>query len=194
MVNLYFIRHGITQWNIDKKMQGRTNIPLNAQGRDQISSYQLPETFRHFTWYTSPLLRARETADILGLNAATAHELIEMNWGTWEGHTLAQLREQDAQGVAENEAKGLDLMPPQGESPRDVAARVSQWVEQLDALGTDQDIGCVCHKGIIRAVYAQAAQWDMMSKAPDKLDYHCAQKICYHQGVWSIGELNISLK
>ena len=194
MINVYFIRHGKTQWNHEKKLQGRTNIPLNAEGREQISGYQLPLKMQHLSWFSSPLSRARETAEILGVNAATENHLIEMNWGTWEAKQLQQLQTSDPVGFANMEAKGIDLMPPEGESPRLVGERVTQWLEQLEALGTEQQLGCVSHKGVIRAVYALAAQWDMLSKAPDKLDYHCAQHFCYSAGKWTVGELNIALR
>jgi probable phosphoglycerate mutase len=193
MIHLYFIRHGKTQWNHDKKLQGRTNIPLNDEGIAQISAYQLPKSLQQLQWFCSPLIRARQTAELLGVNAATENHLIEMNWGTWEGQRLKQLQTDDPIGFAQAEAKGFDLTPPEGESPRLVSERVSQWVEQLDAMSANQQIGCVSHKGVIRAVYALATNWDMQSKAIDKIDFHCAQHFCFEDGKWSIGELNISL-
>ena len=193
MIHLYFIRHGQTQWNSEKKLQGRTNIPLNQCGREQISSYQLPAELQQLQWFSSPLLRARETAELLSVNAATENQLIEMNWGVWEGNTLQQLRSDDPEGFAHHEAQGIDLTPEGGESPRLVGERVSDWAEHLQALNSTQHLGCVSHKGVIRAVYALAANWDMQQKAPHKLDYHCAQHFCFDNGEWSIGELNIKL-
>jgi probable phosphoglycerate mutase len=193
MLHFYFIRHGQTQWNSQKKLQGRTNIPLNQQGREQIISYQLPAKLRALEWFSSPLLRARETAELLNLNAASETQIIEMNWGEWEGKTFVQLREDDPTGFANMEAQGLDIMPPGAESPRIVAERVSLWAQQLAAINTHQAIGCVSHKGVIRAIYAMAAQWDMLNKAPHKIDFHRAQHFCFENDQWSIGELNIDL-
>ncbi|MCJ8338296.1 MAG: histidine phosphatase family protein [Pseudomonadales bacterium] len=193
MIHLYFIRHGQTQWNSEKKLQGRTNIPLNQQGREQISGYQLPAQLQQLQWFSSPLLRARETAELLCVNAATENQLIEMNWGSWEGKTLQQLRSVDPESFATLEAQGIDLCPPEGESPRLVGERISDWAEHLQALNDTQQLGCVSHKGVIRAIYALAANWDMQHKAPHKLDYHCAQHFCFDHGHWSIGELNIKL-
>ncbi|MFT5706877.1 MAG: putative phosphoglycerate mutase [Oceanospirillaceae bacterium] len=194
MLNFYFIRHGQTQWNSEKKLQGRTNIPLNEQGIAQIQAYNLPERLQSLQWYSSPLLRARETADLLGINALSENQLIEMNWGDWEGKTLQQVQADDPLNFAQQEAKGLDLLPCHGESPRMVGTRMTQWAEQLIDMNANQNIGCVSHKGVIRAVYAMAAQWPMLKKAPHKLDFHCAQHICFSQGKWQLGELNIALK
>lgn len=193
MIHIYFIRHGQTQWNVEKRLQGRTDIPLNEAGRLQIAAYQLPESLLSIPWFTSPLLRAQQTANLLGVDADTEVALIEMSWGNWEGKTLGQLRQQDPLYVAEQESLGLDLRPVGGESPRLVAERVSDWIETLDVANVEQRIGCVSHKGIIRAIYASAVNWDMLGKAPHKLDFHCAQHFCFDRGYWSIGELNIQL-
>jgi probable phosphoglycerate mutase len=193
MLDFYFIRHGQTQWNSEKKLQGRTNIPLNQQGIEQISAYKLPAKFADFTWFCSPLLRARESAELLGVNAASENLLIEMNWGQWEGFTLKQLQQKDPIGFAQAEALGIDLMPADGESPRLVGERITQWAELLALTSPSQQLGCISHKGVIRAVYAMATHWDMKGKAADKLDYHCAQHFCFDGKKWSVGQLNIPL-
>ncbi|MDX2320195.1 MAG: histidine phosphatase family protein [Moritella sp.] len=193
MIHVYFIRHGQTQWNSEKRLQGRTDIPLNDAGRKQIIAYQLPASLLSLQWFHSPLLRAQQTAELLGIDSQVQAALIEMNWGSWEGKTLRQLREQDPVNIAKQEALGLDLRPEGGESPRLVAQRVSDWVALLEINNLEQRIGCVSHKGIIRAIYALATNWDMLAKAQHKMDYHCAQHFCFDRGRWSIGELNIGL-
>ena len=193
MIHVYFIRHGQTQWNCEKRLQGRTDIPLNDVGKTQISAYQLPEHLLTMPWFNSPLLRAQQTAELLGVNSQVEVALIEMNWGDWEGNTLQQLSSQDTIDYAKQEAMGLDLRPARGESQRLVAERVSDWVEALDITKVEQRIGCVSHKGNIRAIYACATNWNMLGKPPHKLDYHCAQHFCFEGGRWSIVELNIPL-
>lgn len=201
MIHVYFIRHGQTQWNCEKRLQGRTDIPLNDAGRAQISAYQLPVSLLALQWFHSPLLRTQQTAELLGVDSQVKAALIEMNWGDWEGKTLKQLRLDDTMNVAEQEARGLDLRPKGGESPRLVAERVSDWIETLNITNNvtnhitnvEQRIGCVSHKGVIRAIYANATNWDMLGKAQHKIDYHCAQHFCFYRGRWSIVELNIAL-
>ena len=194
MINVYFIRHGQTQWNSEKKLQGRTDIPLNAQGREQISAYRLNEQLLAASWFSSPLQRAQQTAAILGVTASIENAIVEMDWGTWEGQKLKEIQAADPDEFSRLEALGIDLMPPEAESPRIVGARVSNWVSQLSKRQEQStNIGCVSHKGVIRAIYALAANWDMKNKAEHKMDFHCAQHFCFEDGIWSIGELNIAL-
>ena len=199
MLDFYFIRHGQTQWNVDKKLQGRTDICLNQCGQEQIRNYQLPANLNDIQWFTSPLLRAVETAELLKVKAIVTPELIEMSWGEWEGWCIAQLRQDDSQNCAEQEVRGLDLTPPAGESPRIVGERVTNWARlreieyQQRSENTHHKLGCVTHKGVIRAIYALASGWNMQDKAPDKLDFHCCQHFTFQDGVWSIAELNIKL-
>jgi probable phosphoglycerate mutase len=84
---------------------------------------------------------------------------------------LAELRAADGAAFAENEARGLDLQPPGGESPRQVQDRLRPWLRRLAAAGADA--GAVTHKGVIRALLAQACDWPMLGKPPVKLDWQC---------------------
>lgn len=163
MINVFFIRHGQTQWNVDKQIQGHTDIPLNATGKKQISSVSIPTALTAVQWFTSPLQRATETAKLLHLSAEKAPALIEMNWGDWEGKKIAQLREELGEAFLQNEQRGLDLLPTHGESPRQVGHRLTEWVATLSQ-ETGTQYGAVCHKGVIRAVYALASGWDMKAK------------------------------
>jgi len=95
MTQIGFIRHGITDWNIEMKAQGHTDIPLNETGRRQ--AYALAERLKEEDWdliYSSDLSRAKETADIvsqaLGLSVKTDKRLREMNCGEIEGTTLEE--------------------------------------------------------------------------------------------------------
>ena len=87
---LYIIRHGKTDWNERHKLQGRTDVPLNAEGRKMAESAR--ETYRdvHFDiCFCSPLVRAKETAEILlrGRNVPILIDdrLAEMSFGSYEG-------------------------------------------------------------------------------------------------------------
>jgi probable phosphoglycerate mutase len=159
-MQILFLRHGITDWNIQKRLQGRADIPLAGVGREQVSNWVIPDGVNQ--WYVSPLQRTRETAELLGLdNFRNCPELIEMNWGEWEGETLGALRKQISSEMAVNESRGLDMRPPAGESPREVRERVHRWVISL----SPQDyIGAITHKGVIRAAISLATGWDMKSK------------------------------
>ncbi len=116
-------------------------------------------------WYTSPLRRATQTADLLGLtDVEVVPELVEMHWGEWEGEILKPLRRRLGARMRANEARGVDFCPPGGETPRQVQARLLRWLGRQAASGAD--IGAIVHQGIIRCAYALATGWDMRGESP----------------------------
>ena len=89
-MKLYIIRHGQTSWNKERKLQGRTDIPLNESGREVAELTR--EGFKDIPFdmaFTSPLKRARETAEIImsGRNVPVINDerIIEVNFGSYEG-------------------------------------------------------------------------------------------------------------
>ena len=87
---LYIIRHGKTDWNALQKLQGRTDIPLNEEGREMARAAAEEYKDIHFdVCYSSPLCRAVETAEILlegrDVPIITDDRLIEMSFGIYEG-------------------------------------------------------------------------------------------------------------
>ncbi len=198
MTPLVLIRHGATQWNLDRRMQGRADPPLAPEGRATVSAWRLPPELTgaqagNWTWLASPLARARETAALLRVAPVPVEPaLIEMDWGAWEGCRLAALRAEGGAAMAAAEARGLDFQPPGGESPRQVQARLRPLLERLAATG--RPVVAVTHKGVIRALYARASGWDMTGRAPEKLRDGCAQRFLLGPGgVLETDQLNVQL-
>jgi probable phosphoglycerate mutase len=149
-------------------MQGRADIGLSAAGRAEVARWRLPKGWQDARWLVSPLRRARETAALLGAPATLVEaRLIEMDWGAWEGVSAAGLRRTAAGELAREEARGLDLRPPGGESPREVMARLAALVADLAVDPTP--VVAVCHKGVIRAALALATGWQMDTRPPLRL-------------------------
>lgn len=169
MIMVYMLRHGQTRWNIDKKIQGHTDIPLLSDTVESLGSINLSPEYKAVSWYSSPLSRTRQTAKALGLEPIAVAELIEMNWGRWEGKTLAELRQQQRETMQIEEARGIDMTPTDGESPRQVAVRLDKWLTDLNPQSA---IGVVTHKGVIRAALTLACNWDMKDKPPVKIDWN----------------------
>jgi len=164
-VRLVLLRHGMTAWNLEKRIQGRIDQPLNAAGREQLRALNLPDDYLGDRWYCSPLRRAVESAELLDLHKVVIEPaLIEMDWGDWEGEVLKPLRKRIGEPMRANERRGIDFRPPGGESPRLVQARLQPWLRQIAASGVDS--GAVVHKGIIRCIYALACHWDMCGETP----------------------------
>lgn len=171
MTLLAMLRHGPTRWNAEGRIQGRTDVALSQEGIDEVRRWEIPAgDFIFDEWHISPLLRAVQTAQILGaVDLRIEPALAEMRWGAWEGRTLAEIRAADPAGVADIEARGLDFAPPGGESPRAVQARLRPWLARLARDHTP--VIAITHKGVIRALYAEASGWPMLGRPPDRLDW-----------------------
>ena len=148
MTMLYLVRHGETDWNRAHKIQGSTDIPLNALGREQAAaSGALLARRRWDAVYASPLSRAFETASIIaaeiGLPAPVAvPALVERNYGSAEGMTGEEI---DRRFPGDTEVPGR-------ETREQVADRVLPALHELAALHPHQRIVVVSHGGVIRTV------------------------------------------
>jgi len=193
MTMIGFIRHGLTEWNKEHRIQGLRDEPLSPEGRAALRGLGPPDRLARARWMVSPLMRAVETAELLGLDAIPEPLLVETDWGEWEGRTVHELRSADPEGMAENEQKGLDFRPPGGESPRDVQGRLIDWAEALPETGPGP-FGAVTHKGVIRAAVALALGWDMREPAPVKLKWTAAHILRVTKGgSFEPVELNVPL-
>lgn len=179
MTRLALLRHGPTEWNAARRLQGRADIPLSEQGREAVRSWRLPAPIRGFAWAASPLSRCVETAEILRRQLpepgplSLEPRLIEMDFGAWEGETLAALRLAHGAYMSELEGRGLDFHAPGGESPRAVQDRLRPWL--VETVASRKNVIAVTHKGVIRALYALATGWDMREKPEQRLRADAAQ-------------------
>ena len=164
---LGLLRHAETAWTVAGRIQGRIDVPLSAEGRAALANFRLPERCRRMQVVTSPLSRCTETAALIGAaDAPREPRLLEMDWGAWQGLVLADLRAELGDAMRENEDRGWDFRPAGGESPREVLARVRGWLREQA-----EPTLAVTHRGVIRAIYASAAGWDLRGPPPVKLDW-----------------------
>ncbi|QDI76963.1 histidine phosphatase family protein [Leisingera aquaemixtae] len=165
MIRLALLRHGHTAWNRAGRIQGRSDIPLDAQAREDLSGYALPAPWDTAELWSSPLVRAAETAELVaGRPPRTALELTEMNWGGWEGLHGLDLKADPASGFRDIEDWGWHYRPPGGESPAEVWARIAPWLH-----GLTRDAVAVCHIGIMRMILARAHGWNFDGPAPFRI-------------------------
>jgi len=172
MAVVALLRHGITKWNLEGRIQGSQDEPLSDAGKAKLCGLLLPQPYATWPAFVSPLRRARETAALLGIAAKVEPRLREMAWGAYEGRLLPELRA-EASAFAENEARALDFRPPDGESPREVQQRALLFL--ADIAKASENAVAVTHKGVIRALLAAAHGWPMLGKAPVKLQWDCLQ-------------------
>jgi len=162
MIHLGLIRHGHTSWNRAGRIQGRTDIPLDEEARTQLAKLRLPAPWDRAALVSSPLSRAVETAELIsGRTPVTRPELIEMDWGKWEGQKGIELLADPENGYRHIEDWGWDYRPPGGESPGDLRSRLASWVSSLTT-----DTVAVCHIGIMRVLMAQASGWNFAGPSP----------------------------
>ncbi len=162
MIRLAMLRHGHTPWNRMGRIQGRSDIALDIDARAELAAQSLPQGWEHADLVASPLERAWDTAErVAGRPATRVPNLIEMNWGDWEGLHGRDLKADPASGFKDIEDWGWDYCPPGGESPREVWDRLSPWLFALK-----QDTVAVCHIGIMRVILARAHGWDFAGPAP----------------------------
>jgi probable phosphoglycerate mutase len=197
-IQLALLRHGPTAWNRSRRIQGHTDEPLDDAGRAHVARWRLPESCVAPPWVTSPLLRCRETAALLAAShrhdgpVAIEPRLIEMSHGEWEGERLVDLRARLGDAMTLLEVRGLDYRAPGGESPREVQARLRPWLQQIAS--ENSDLLAVTHKGVLRALYAMAIDWDMTGKPPVKLRDDCLHLFAIaSDGKPAVERLNLSL-
>ncbi len=152
MVKFLFVRHGKTAYNEQHLLQGQTDIPLSETGRKEaeatrasLLSYQIDEI------YTSPLLRARETAEIIAkgrdIPVYVEPAIIEMNYGDLEGKCTYK------SGLGKLRRKYFTRFP-NGENYFDVASRIYPFLKSVEEKHKDENktILLVGHMGIFRVI------------------------------------------
>ena len=162
MVQLALIRHGHTSWNRAGRIQGRTDIELDDQARSELQGKCLPAPWDKAAIVASPLARAVETAQLIsGRVPEHIPDLIEMDWGDWEGKRGKDLLADPDCAYCDLESWGFDFYPPNGEAIQTVSDRVLGWAARLN-----QDTLAVCHIGVMRVLLAEATGWSFKGPAP----------------------------
>jgi len=192
-MRIAFVRHGPTAWNAAQRIQGRTDTPLSPEGRRVMAALLPPRGFETAWGYVSPLLRARETAELLGIEHPTVDaRLAEHDWGRWEGLTREEILARDGSDAFERAGRGLDFTPPGGERTSDLVARVRSFLD--DAAEVQRDAVAIAHRGILRSAYAIVTGWDMLTPMPEALDLSKALVLGLGRGAPIIAGLNEPLQ
>ena len=148
MTELYLVRHGETDWNRQRRIQGLTDIPLNDTGREQARATGVLLARRRWdAVFASPLIRARETASIIASELALpdptlVDALVERNYGAAEGLDWMQVESRFPRGIS----------VPGRESREQVGARVVPALIALAEQFSGQSLVIVSHGGAIRSV------------------------------------------
>ena len=160
---IYVIRHGQTDWNAQRRLQGQKDIPMNATGLEQARQNGitlqgiLGDRIDEFDFVASPLGRTRATMEIIRtamglppLAYRTDPRLVEISFGDWEGSTLKELKATQRARVQERNASKWDFIPPgdDAESYEILSWRTGSWLNSVD-----RPTVCVTHGGVIRTLF-----------------------------------------
>jgi probable phosphoglycerate mutase len=151
MATLVFVRHGITDWNLEARFQGQMDIPLNAAGRRQAEAVRAHlESIAFDHVYASPLKRAEETARIVAGHQRVVVDwrLAEIHHGDWQGRTKDEIASRWPDEWAAWNKDPLRTTTSGGESPDDVRRRIEDFLAML----TGDNVLCVSHGVVIQTV------------------------------------------
>jgi probable phosphoglycerate mutase len=153
-----FIRHGETDWNLARRIQGQTDIPLNETGRAQAQAMARNAAHCDFTAiYSSDLSRAKETAQRIaetrGMEIKTLPQLRERHFGIFQGITAQEGAQRHPRAFEYYKARNPEYDFETGESMLRFSGRVSRAVELMVNQHSDQTIAAVCHAGVLDILY-----------------------------------------
>ncbi len=148
---LYVVRHGQTEWNLENRCQGISDIPLTQKGIDE--AYKLQELVKSLNIdvvISSPLSRARETAKILidnKLPVNTDDRLTERDWGMNEGMKIDEIDTIDCWDVILNtNVRNIERI-------QDFMKRISEFLEDIKVRYPDSNVLVVAHSAVLRVIH-----------------------------------------
>ena len=168
-MRIYFLRHGETDWNVARRIQGRTDIGLNSNGVRQAKLWRpFFDRIPLAGVYSSSLSRAVDTAVLASSRpACVIEELNERHYGEWEGKVWSDIAGRDPD--FDRRWRLADSSPPGGESRLQLHARVSRAMDSIVAShDANSELLVVAHGGSGKAVlsYAMELSIDQTSGMP----------------------------
>lgn len=161
MADLILVRHGETEWSRSGRHTGRTDVPLTERGRDQAR--RLAPALRQLrvaAAFASPLQRAQETAELIGLTGVrTDPDLQEWDYGGYEGVTTARILRERPHWFLFTDGVVPGPADRPGESPEQVGARADRMLAKVEAeaagAGAEEVVVLVSHGHFLRVLTAR---------------------------------------
>lgn len=190
------LRHGQTQWNALKKIQGSGDSPLTPKGITETRQWL--KTLNGWKWdqiYASDLGRVRQTVailnDMLQLPVYFDDRLREQNWGEWEGRTLSSIKKYHKKELNERIALGWEFSAPGGETRTSVCNRVFETLRHIEKKTPCRKTLIVCHRGVINTVLYHLNGRQFMPEEEPLIQHNKLHLIACDKGVFKIHMLNI---
>ena len=155
MPTLTLIRHAPTASNEQGIFMGTLDLPVGEQGLVAARTAGLVLASTKFTrYYSSPLLRARQTAECLFKNVPITFDerLIERGLGKWQNQSKGQVRKDYPEAFFSSGTMNPFFKPPDGEALEDVLSRVQSFLRNILSLDENDNVVVVTHNGILRVI------------------------------------------
>jgi broad specificity phosphatase PhoE len=151
-MKFYLIRHGQTAWNVENRVMGRADTPLDATGEKQVKD--LANALEHFpiqAIFSSPQLRAQQTAQVLAiakkLPVQSDIRLSELDFSRWQGKSLAEIRDDE---IYINRKKDFfNFRHPEVENYESLMKRIGEFVSEVEK--SKGDFAVVSHGDVVKA-------------------------------------------
>lgn len=197
MTRIILTRHGETDWNVQHRIQGSTDVPLNENGMEQARrlAARLSGVDIHAA-YSSDYQRAENTARIVlephnGLPLYLSEDLRERSWGDLEGLQWDEIQKKHPDAVRGVTSGSLDFAPPNGESKKTVINRIMRIMGRIVRMHPEHTVLVVTHGGIVSTFIKHALDVDVAARTPFRVE-NCAINVLETNGggAWYIQTLN----
>ncbi len=180
---LLLIRHGETDWNSQGRMQGRIDMPLNIRGIEQAErlAQRLAEEEKIDVLYTSPLSRARATAEIIAqrfsLSPVPDLRLVERSVGKLEGLTVDEFRQTYPELYRLWHEGNDHFRLPDGETRDECAERIQSFLAMLRSRHAGARVALVTHGGTLSLMLGASIGLDLTKRFPFRFDNASLSKV-----------------
>ena len=185
MTEIWLVRHGQTDWNIEGRWQGHADIPLNTIGLEQARglAVKLAKNGHAFVAiYSSDLIRAYRTAQEIGLSLdLPVHKdrrLREISKGDWEGMLVSQVSELSTEANRQRREDPLYSRAPNGESLVEVAARLANAADDIARTHPVGPVLVVTHGLALAVLLCLANHWPLQ-EAYDRIPINAAAQVIH---------------
>jgi len=185
---IYLVRHGETEWSLSGQHTGITDIPLTEKGRSVAKLFEpFAAKVSLALVLTSPLERARTTCELAGLGeqAEVDPDLMEWNYGEYEGLTTQQIHAKSPEWMLFRDGC------PGGESPEQMTIRVDRLITRVRA--TEGNVALFAHGHILRVLAARWIGFPVMAGCHFMLDTATLSVLSYYRGIPAVKRWNAPL-
>jgi probable phosphoglycerate mutase len=185
------VRHGETDWNVQRRLQGHIDIALNTVGHRQAQAAAQGLIGQHFdAFYTSDLIRTQETAaaiaQAIGHKPRLEDGLRERHYGLFQGRTMEEVARDFPTAYAAYKARDLDHTFDDGESLRAFDHRIHTTLNRLATAHAGQTVLLVAHGGVLDVIYRRAMGRELGGPRDFPIPNAALNWVSIDQGRWHV--------